>query len=110
MDKKDTLGFLGICRRANKLACGHDLAKETVVKSKSELVLLASDASDGLYREFSFLCTQNGRNIPILKTSFTMEDFALSVGKRVAVLSVTDLGFAQRLKEKFGEELDGHKI
>ena len=49
------MNFLGICRKAGKLACGHDAVKETIVKSKSQLIIMSSDASERLEREMRFL-------------------------------------------------------
>lgn len=106
LSMKDTMGFLGICRRAGKLACGHDAVKETIIKSTAQLVFLASDASDRIYREMRHACTYEGKNILVLRTPYTMADFAAGIGKKSGVFSVTDSGFATKLQQKFGEELD----
>ena len=106
MNIKDAMGFLGICRKANKLLCGHDVVKESIVKSKAELVMLSADASERLEREIRHACTYNGKNIPVIRTSCTMEDFAAGIGKKSAVFSVLDTGFATKILQKFGEELD----
>ncbi len=103
---KDTLGFLGICRKAGKLSCGHDAVKETIIKSTAQLVFLASDASERIFREMSHACSYEGKNIPIIRTEYTMADFAAGIGKKSGVFSVTDSGFATKLLQKFGEELD----
>ena len=110
MNKKDTMGFLGLCRRAGKLCCGHDVVKESIVKATAELVFLATDASERLEREMTHACTYNGKNIPIIRTSYSMADFAEAVGKGSGVFSVTDTGFAKKLHQQFGEELDDNKI
>jgi ribosomal protein L7Ae-like RNA K-turn-binding protein len=107
---KDAMGFLGICRKANKLLCGHDVCKESIIKSTSELIMLSSDASERLEKEMRHACTYNGKNIPVIRTMCTMEDFAAGIGKKSAVFSVTDAGFATKLLLKFGEELDDNKI
>lgn len=104
MNIKDTMGFLGICRKAGKLACGHDAVEETVVKSTAQFVFLAADASERLEREMVYACTYNGKNIPIMRTRCTMADFSAGIGKGSAVFSVTDTGFANKLYQKFGEE------
>ena len=106
MNMKDVMGFLGICRKANKLLCGHDVVKESIIKSKAELVMLSSDASERLEREMRHACTYNGKNIPVIRTTCTMGDFATGIGKKSAVFSVLDAGFATKLLQKFGEELD----
>ena len=110
MNKKDTMGFIGLCRKAGKLCCGHDVVKESIVKSTAELVFLSADASERLYREMAHACTYNGKNIPIIRTSYSMADFAAGVGKGSGVFSVTDAGFAKKLQQEFGEELDDNQI
>ena len=50
MNKKDAMGFLGICRKAGKLLCGHDVVKESIISSGAQLVMLSSDASERLER------------------------------------------------------------
>ena len=106
MNKKDTMGFMGLCRRAGKLCCGHDVVKESIVNSTAELVFLSCDASERLEREMTRACTYNGKNIPIIRTCYSMADFAAGVGKGSGVFSVTDTGFAKKLHQQFGEELD----
>lgn len=106
MNKKDAMGFLGLCRKANKLLCGHDVVKDSIVKSKAELVMLSADASERLEREMRRACTHNGKNIPVVRTTCTMDDFAAGIGKKSAVFSVLDTGFATKILQKFGEELD----
>ena len=110
MSMKDTMGFLGICRKAGKLTCGHDAVKETIIKSTAELVFLSADASERLFREMSHACTYNGKSIPVMRTCYTMADFAAGIGKKSGVFSVTDSGFATKIQNKFGEELDDNKI
>lgn len=106
MSMKDTMGFLGICRRAGKLSCGHDAVKETIIKSTAQFVFLASDASERLFNEMSHACSYEGKSIPVMRTNYTMADFAAGIGRKSGVYSVTDSGFATKLQNKFGEELD----
>lgn len=106
MNHKDIMGFLGICRKAGKLLCGHDIVKESVISSSAQLVFLSSDASERLEREMRHACTYDGKNIPIFRTQCTMEEFGMGLGKKSGVFSVTDSGFAAKILQKFGEELD----
>ncbi len=105
MNQNDIMGFLGICRKAGQLLCGHDVVKESVVSSKAQLVFLSSDASERLEREMRHACTYGGKSITVLRTPYTMEEFGFSLGKKSAVFSVTDTGFANKILQKFGEEL-----
>ncbi len=105
MNVKETMGFLGICRKAGKLLCGHDVVKDSVVKNKAQLVFLSADASERLEREMQYLCTDKGKDIPVVRTTLQMSEFAIGIGKKSAVFSVTDFGFSQKLLQKFREEL-----
>ena len=97
MNTKDVMGFLGICRKAGKLLCGHDVVKESIISSQAQLVFLSADASERLEREMRHACTYDGKNIPVVRTACTMNDFGAAVGKISAVFSVTDSGFATKL-------------
>ncbi len=110
MNIQKAMGFLGICRRAGFLLCGHDVVKESVVSGKAQLVMLSSDASERLVEEAKRLCSADGRNIPILRTVCTMEDFYKALGKKSAIFSVTDTGFSTTILTKYREELDDNKI
>ena len=59
MDKKRTMGFIGICRKAGKLCCGHDAVKESVVKNRAVLVFFSSDASERLKDEMKNLAIKS---------------------------------------------------
>ena len=48
---KEIMNFLGLSRKAGKLQIGHDSVIESIVKDKSELLILASDASEKLKNE-----------------------------------------------------------
>ena len=105
MNTKDVLGFLGLCRKAGKLLCGHDVVKDSVISSASQLVFLSSDASERLEREMRYACSYEGKSIPVYRTTISMDEFGISLGKKSAVFSVTDTGFANKIIQKFGEEL-----
>ena len=103
MEMKEIMGFLGICRRAGKLCCGHDAVIETIVKDKAELVILANDASERLKNEIKHAATYGDKNIEVVETTFLMQDFYSGIGKKSAVFSVTDKSFKEKLKTMFGE-------
>ena len=103
MNMKEIMGFLGLSRRAGKLACGHDAVIESIVKSKAELIILASDASPRLKKEIKHAATFGDRNIPVIECQFLMQDFYQGIGKKSAVLSVTDKSFKEKLETMFGE-------
>ncbi|MFR8010437.1 MAG: L7Ae/L30e/S12e/Gadd45 family ribosomal protein [Clostridia bacterium] len=90
------LNLLGLARRASKLSPGHDAALASVLKRKAELILLTSDASERLEREF----TRAGEGrIHMIKLRYTMDEIYHATAARAAVLTVDDKGFARKLQE-----------
>lgn len=90
------LNLLGLARRASKLSPGHDAALASVLKRKAELILLTSDASERLEREF----TRAGEGrIHMIKLRYTMDEIYHAAAVRAAVLTVDDKGFVRKLQE-----------
>lgn len=90
------LNLLGLARRASKLSPGHDAALAAVLKRKAELILLTSDASERLEREFTRAA--EGK-IEILRLRYTINEIYHATAARAAVLTVDDQGFARKLQE-----------
>lgn len=90
------LNLLGLARRASKLSPGHDAALASVLKRKAELILLTSDASGRLEREFTRAA--EGK-VEIEKLRYTMDEIYHATAARAAVLTVDDKGFARKLRE-----------
>ncbi|MBQ6936823.1 MAG: ribosomal L7Ae/L30e/S12e/Gadd45 family protein [Clostridia bacterium] len=103
MEMKDIMNFLGLSRRAGKLNIGHDSVIESIVKNKSELLILSSDASERLKNEIKHAATYGNRNIPVIESDFSMEDYYNGIGKKSAVFSVTDKSFKEKLETMFRE-------
>lgn len=93
------LSFLGICRRAGSVAIGHDAVKDAIRSSKAKLVLMASDASPRLEKEFSNL----GSSVEIIRLDRSMDDICKYIGKRAGVLAVTDGNMASAVIKKYEE-------
>ena len=102
-EKKEIMGFLGLSRRAGKLSCGHDAVIESIVKSKAELIVLSSDASERLKNEIRHAANYGDRNIPVIESQFLMQDYYQGIGKKSAVFSITDKSFKEKLETMFGE-------
>ena len=103
MEMKDIMNFLGLSRRAGKLAIGHDSVIESIVKDKSELLILACAASERLKNEIKHAATYGNRNIPVIESPFLMADYYNGIGKKSAVFSVTDKSFKEKLETMFRE-------
>ena len=102
------LNMLGIAKRAALLSEGHDMSLQSVKNGRARLCLVASDASDRLFEEFKYSINEKGRNVPLVRLSYSMNEIGLSLGYRVAVLTVNDAGIADRLIQ-IGNLLNGEE-
>lgn len=93
------LSMLGMCRRANMLSAGHDGAFDAISKNKAKLCLLSCDASQRLKTEFEATAVYENRNVPLIYTKYTMEQIQQAIGKKAAVITINNEGFAKKLTE-----------
>ena len=91
-------GILSISRRAGKLIGGADEVKSAMDKKEARLVMITSDASEKTLSEMKYRCDKSKTEMIIIpETSY---DIAETVGKRYAILAVTDKGFSDTIKKK----------
>ncbi len=103
MDPK-FFNLLGLCRKAGRFSGGHDAAFESIAKGKAKACYLTADASDRLKQEFRETTRYQGRNIPLTELDCSMKDLEIHVGKKAAVFTVNDDGFAAKLNELLSKE------
>lgn len=96
------LNMLGLARRAGKLSPGHDASFESIQKGKAYACFLCCDASDRLKEEFDRTTKYEGRNIPLIQTEYLAEDLYAATGKKAAVFTINDEGFANTLIKLLG--------
>jgi ribosomal protein L7Ae-like RNA K-turn-binding protein len=97
MDSQKFLSLLGMCRRAQKLSCGHDGAVGAIRSNQAKLCLLSSDSSERLRNEIKRECSYGGRNISLVILASDMYEIGHATGLKSAVLSVNDEGFAKAM-------------
>lgn len=97
MLKEKTLSMLGLARRAGKLSMGHDMADQAVKKNKAKMILLCSDTSPRLQKEFERTIAVNNKDIPIYKTEITMNEIHFSVGYKAGIITVDDENFTKKI-------------
>lgn len=102
---KKLCGMLGLSARARKLICGSDLVCDTVRSGKTNMVLVAFDASANTKKRVFNCCIHyecECREIPV-KTA----DLAHSLGKKstIAAVALTDPHMAKGIRKVF-EEFD----
>lgn len=91
------VSLLCLCRKAGRLVVGFDRVKESMQTGAASLVVLASDASPKTKKETVYIAA--GCSVRVVECDATVEELWYKLGKRSAVLSVTDPGLAARLLE-----------
>lgn len=92
------LQLLGIARRAGKLTYGLDAAVDMVKDKKSQLILVASDASPRTSLILQRACEEN--NAKLINITYTMEQLGASIGRSsVATVALNGKSFTEKVKE-----------
>lgn len=94
MGKGDILGLLGICRKAAKIKLGFDPAAESLGKGAC-LLIFSSDVSPKTRERL--LKKAEPFKITALDIYETSDDIWVAIGKRVAVMAITDKGLAESI-------------
>lgn len=84
----NTLGFLGLLRRAGKITIGCDPVCESVASQRSGLILMAEDISENTKKAVLRATKAYSPHTYIIKCS--KEELSRAVGKTAAVISVDD--------------------
>ena len=101
MDK--FLSMLGICRKAGRMVIGTTDTLESVKKSKTILIFIASDLSQKTEKELLF--ATKDKPIEVIRTCYDMATLSHAVGIKTGVISINDQGFAEALKTKYQGEI-----
>lgn len=87
----DTLQYLGLARKAGKLAAGYEKTAAAVKRGSAALVVVAGDISPKTEKELQRLA---GGRVEVLRLSAGMEQVSRAAGINAGVAAVTDEGFA----------------
>ena len=97
------LNYLGIARMSGNLELGEENAKALVKAGKARLLLLASDASEGVKQRAEGYVY--GFRTPVVPLPFTKAELGGAVGRaQCAIAAVRDLGLAKPLADALAEE------
>lgn len=89
------LGLIGLATKAGKISFGTEAVKESVLRKKAKLVIIAEDASDRLKNVFIQLCEKC--RIPIA-TFCTIEEISKAIGKEnKSVICIKDKNFSEEI-------------
>ena len=89
---KNSLGTIGLCRRAGKLIFGFDAVKDEIIKpgGKVKGVILADDLSEKTKKEVLFVCNKHG--VTAFSPGITMDEIKGVIGKYTGILGILDDG------------------
>jgi len=97
------LNYIGIARMSGNIELGEDNAKALIKQGRARLLLLASDASDGVRKRVEGYLY--GFHAPLVELPYTKEEIGDAVGRAAcAVAAVRDLGLAKSLADALAEE------
>lgn len=92
------LGLIGLARKAGKLEIGDEPVSMAARDRRARLILMASDAGEGILRKGAGLSTDN---CPALAVTFTKAQLGGAVGREsCALLAFTEVGFAAAAVKK----------
>lgn len=95
-------GFLGLAKRAGKVDTGEQRVRDRIKSGNAFLVILAEDASENTRKKITDMCNFRDIELIVLSDRYTLGS---CVGKEFAVvLSVSDKGFAEKIKQLFNED------
>lgn len=104
----NTLGLLGLARKAGKLELGEDPVAAACRSRQARLVLLASDAAENTTGKAGRLA--RAANARCLGLPFPKEVLGAALGRSsCAVLALTDEGFAKAFLKRFPQPADAQK-
>ena len=103
MDK--VLSYLGLARKAGKLAVGEFLTENAIYSKKAVLVIVAEDASGNTKKKFTDRCNHHKVELRFYKTKAELGNATGSALK--ASMAVLDEGFAKAILNILNQLLNG---
>ena len=98
-DSNKVLSLLGLAKKAGKLSGGELMTEKCVKEGRSQLVIVAEDASNNTKKDFHDMCTFY--EVPIIELG-SKEELGKWTGTEMrASLSVNDPGFASSIVKKY---------
>ncbi|MFI3252322.1 MAG: YlxQ-related RNA-binding protein [bacterium] len=92
------LNLIGLAHRARKTVIGEDFSVKSIQKKEAKLVFLANDAGINTTKKITDKC--GFYNITLIK-DFNTDELSNAIGnKNRKVVTITDVGFANKMKER----------
>lgn len=96
---QQAISFLGLCLKAGKLKTGFDSVKKTL--PVAALLLFSADVSPKTKERMLFF--SNAAGVRAADLTFASHDLHFALGKRAAVLAITDPGMAEAFLKKLSD-------
>ena len=97
------LGYLGIARMSGNIVLGEENAKACIKAGKARMILLASDASEGVRKRVDGYVY--GFHAPVVTAPWDGDAMGAALGRaRCAVAVLPDLGLAKALADALASE------
>ena len=88
-------GLLGLCQKAGKIVFGTEASIEAINRNKVKLVLIATNASDRMKKNFYNNCKNKGINIYEV---LSIEEMSRAIGQNnKAVICIKDINFSKAI-------------
>ena len=105
LERDGLLFALSLCRKAGKLAVGHDAVIEQIERGAAAAALVASDASDRTRAEIKRACERHG--VTCCELPRTMAQLEQAIGRRTAAAAVTDRELAALIRKNITTNVEG---
>lgn len=102
MPNNKILSYLGLARKAGKLAVGFAASKEACQRMTAKFIAVASDISEKSLKEIKYF---SGGRVRVERIPFTIIELSAAIGIKAGIVAVCDEGFANVLTRLF----DGNK-
>ncbi len=89
------LSFLGIVKKAGKLFLGMDNVKNNILKKDITLILVTKDISQSSLEKIKKVAEE--KNVKFFSVNYTMEDVYSIVGRRAAIMGISDENFVNKI-------------
>ncbi len=98
MENKKIISMLQIAKKAGKISYGIEAVRKASIRKKSQLIIVASDIAERTLKDVKSF----SNSTPVKDISLSKIELGEFLGrKELAVLSVTDVNFANGIKRLF---------
>ncbi|MDO4199314.1 MAG: hypothetical protein Q4D57_00910 [Clostridia bacterium] len=92
------LSFLGIAKKSGNLIFGMDEVKSKIISGDICLVMIVSDISSNSLEKIESFMAEKAGTINLIKLSYTKDDMERITSKYAAVIGVSDINIANKIK------------